>query len=139
MADCVFCEILVGNLPVSWVFQDDEVVAFMTIGPVNPGHVLVIPRQHAAQLADLDPAIGGKIFQGAMRVAAAIRASSLPSDGINLFVSDGPAAGQEVFHVHLHVVPRVAGDRKIRLVVPEGMADRAALEAAAEQIKANLP
>ena len=82
----------------------------MTIGPVNPGHLLVLPRAHAPYLADLDETTGGHLFAVAMRMAAAIRASGLRCEGINLFLADGEAAFQEVFHLHVHVFPRFAGD-----------------------------
>lgn len=92
------------------VYQDEHVAAFMDIRPVNPGHVLVIPRVHAPHLADLPPGIGGQLFETGMRVAAAIRRSGVRAEGINLFLADGEAAMQEVFHAHLHIIPRYAGD-----------------------------
>jgi histidine triad (HIT) family protein len=82
----------------------------MDIQPVNPGHVVIIPKRHAAYLGDLEPALGGHIFAMGMRVAAALRMCGVRCEGVNLLLADGEAAGQEVFHVHLHVVPRVPGD-----------------------------
>jgi len=107
----VFCGIVAGELPASVVYVDDEIMAFLDIRPVNPGHVLVIPRSHAAELSDLDPHIGGRMFQVAQDMTAAIRRSELRCDGVNLFLADGEAAGQEVFHSHLHVLPRYRGDK----------------------------
>lgn len=107
---CVFCDIARGEAPASIVHADDLALAIPTINPVKPGHVLVLPRRHAAFLADLDEATGMHLFKIAMRVAAAIRLSSVRCEGINLFLADGEAAFQEVFHVHLHVFPRFAGD-----------------------------
>lgn len=107
---CVFCEIVAGRSPASVVHEDDRCLAIMTIGPVNPGHLLVLPRVHAPYLADLDEATGGHLFAVSMRMAAAIRASGLRCEGINLFLADGVAAFQEVFHLHLHVFPRFTGD-----------------------------
>jgi histidine triad (HIT) family protein len=107
---CVFCEIVAGRAPASVVYEDDRCLAIMTIGPVNPGHLLVLPRAHAPYLADLDEETGGHLFVVAMRMAAAIRASGLRCEGINLFLADGEAAFQEVFHLHLHVFPRFTGD-----------------------------
>ena len=78
--------------------------------PVNPGHVLVIPNQHAANLADLDPDCGAHLFRVAQQIAQALRTSGIPCEGINLFLADGEVAGQDVFHVHLHVIPRYSGD-----------------------------
>ena len=110
MSSCIFCDILTGKLPSSIVFRDNVCCAFMDIQPVNLGHVLVIPIQHAEYLADLDEKAGAHMFRSAQRVAAAIRASEIPCEGVNLFLADGEAAGQEVFHVHLHVIPRYNGD-----------------------------
>jgi len=107
---CVFCDIVAGRGPASVVHSDETMLAFLDIRPLTAGHLLVIPRAHAAYLADLDPALGGHMFGVAQRMAAALRRSGLPCDGVNLFLADGAAAFQEVFHVHLHVIPRTAGD-----------------------------
>ncbi|MBN1976638.1 MAG: HIT family protein [Anaerolineae bacterium] len=109
-SDCVFCGILAGRLPSSVVFRDDVCCAFLDIRPVNPGHVLVVPVAHAACLAELDAEVGARVFEVGQRVAAALRGSGLRCEGVNLFLADGAVAGQEVFHVHLHVIPRYAGD-----------------------------
>jgi diadenosine tetraphosphate (Ap4A) HIT family hydrolase len=109
-SSCIFCDIVSSQDQASLVHADDRVVAFMDIQPVNTGHLLVVPRLHASQLADLDPAIGGHIFQVGMRLAAALRRSGVRCEGIDFFLADGPAAGQEVMHVHLHVIPRFVGD-----------------------------
>ena len=110
MSHCIFCDILAGKAPVSMVYQDDRCAAFMDIQPVNPGHVLVIPTYHAASLAELDEESGAHMFRIAQRMAKALRNSGLVCEGVNLFLADGAAAGQDVFHVHLHVFPRYAGD-----------------------------
>jgi diadenosine tetraphosphate (Ap4A) HIT family hydrolase len=110
MSHCVFCAIIAGELPASLVYKDELCLAFMDIQPVTPGHTLVIPLTHAAHLAELDPATLAHLSQVAQRVAAALRASGLQCEGVNLFLADGEAAGQEVFHVHLHVLPRFKGD-----------------------------
>lgn len=107
---CIFCRIVAGIAPASIVYEDDEVMAFMDIQPVNAGHVLVVPRTHAEGLADLDARVGGRLFQVAQRVAGALGAAGVKREGVNLFLADGAAAGQEVFHVHLHVFPRYRGD-----------------------------
>lgn len=107
---CVFCKIVAGEAPASMVYEGEHIAAFMDIHPVNRGHVLVVPRSHVAQLASLDEELGGDLFQAGMHVAAAIRRADLRCEGINFFLADGSAAGQEVFHVHLHVIPRFSGD-----------------------------
>jgi histidine triad (HIT) family protein len=106
----VFCAIIDERAPASVVYEDDEVLAFMDINPVTPGHLLVVPRRHLPMLADLDDALAGHMFNIAQRLAAALRASDVRSDGINLFYADGEAALQEIFHAHLHVIPRYPGD-----------------------------
>ncbi|MEA2576305.1 MAG: histidine triad family protein [Chloroflexia bacterium] len=110
MSDCIFCDIVAGNQPASLVYEDAVAVAFMDIQPVNTGHVLVIPREHFAFLSDMDEETGAHLFKVAMRVQEAIRRSGVRCEGINLFLADGEAAFQEVFHVHLHVFPRYKGD-----------------------------
>jgi histidine triad (HIT) family protein len=101
---------MAGKLPASIIYQDDVCCAFTDIQPVNPGHVLVIPIRHAEYLADLDEETGMHMFRIAQRIAEAIRASTITCEGVNLFLADGEMAGQEVFHVHLHVIPRYDGD-----------------------------
>ncbi len=110
MSNCIFCDILSGNLPSSRIYQDDQCTAFLDIQPVNPGHMLVIPNYHAAFLADLDEDSGANMFRVAQRLTKALRMSGLKCEGVNLFLADGEAAMQEVFHVHLHVFPRYKGD-----------------------------
>ncbi len=106
----IFSDIIAGRAPASTVYEDSDVLAFMDIRPMTPGHLLVVPKVPARSLAELDPAIGGKLFQVGQKLAAALRASEVACDGVNFFLADGVAAGQEVFHVHLHVIPRTAGD-----------------------------
>ena len=108
--DCIFCKILSGKLEVSLIYQDDICSALMDIQPINPGHVLVIPNRHAPYLADMDEEEGAQVFRVAQRVAGALRKCGLKCEGVNFFLADGEAAGQEVFHVHLHVFPRYSGD-----------------------------
>lgn len=110
MAETIFDRILRGDAPATFVYRDDRVSAFMDIQPVNPGHVLVVPNEPAAYLADLDEETGAQLFRVAQRIAKALRSSSLRCEGVNLFLADGAAAMQEVFHVHLHVFPRYEGD-----------------------------
>jgi histidine triad (HIT) family protein len=110
MPDCIFCQILAGKAPASLVHEDDLVAAFMDIQPVNLGHVLVVPKRHAAFMADVTTDEAAAMMQVAQRTTAALRASSLKCEGVNYFLADGEAAMQEVFHAHLHVFPRYKGD-----------------------------
>ncbi len=108
----------------------------MDIQPVNPGHLLVVPIEHAATLSDLDEDVGAHVFRVAQRLAGALRASGLRCEGINLFLADGEAAGQEVFHVHLPVLPRFYGDGFGLRFGPNyaNKPDRQELEAAAQRV-----
>jgi histidine triad (HIT) family protein len=109
-AACVFCAIAAGDERGSIVHEDEAAFVLMDIAPVTPGHALVIPKRHADRLAQLDETTGGRLFALGMRAARALRSSGLRCDGVNLFLADGAAAGQDVFHVHLHVIPRFGGD-----------------------------
>lgn len=110
MADCIFCKILAGDSEVSLVYRDETCAAFMDIQPINPGHLLVVPVRHAADLSELKEEEGAQIFGVAQRLASALRRSGVRCEGINFFLADGEAAMQEVFHVHLHVLPRFEND-----------------------------
>ena len=136
MNRCLFCEIVGGRSPSSVVFRDGRCIAFMDIQPVNPGHLLVVPIEHAATLSDLDEDVGAHVFRVAQRLAGALRASGIRCEGINLFLADGEAAGQEVFHVHLHVLPRFYGDGFGLRFGPNytNKPDRQELEAAAQRV-----
>ncbi|MHA2092239.1 MAG: HIT family protein [Candidatus Kariarchaeaceae archaeon] len=107
---CIFCKIINDEAESSLVYQDDMVSAFMDIQPVNPGHLLIIPNKHAAYLENLDYEVGGHIFQIGHKLSQALRKSDIKCEGVNLFLADGEAAFQEVFYVHLHVIPRFVGD-----------------------------
>lgn len=134
MKDCIFCQIVAGERPASTFYSDELVLGLMTIGPVNDGHAMIIPKQHATYLADLDEATGQHVFTITQRTAA-IRASGLRCEGVNLFLADGEAAFQEVFHLHMHVFPRFAGD-SFRIDADWAyQASRQALDAAASAIQ----
>jgi histidine triad (HIT) family protein len=107
---CVFCKIIGGEMEGSFVYRDELVDAFMDIRPVTEGHVLVIPREHLVTADEVPEAAAGRMMVVAGRIAKALEASGVPFEGYNLWVANREAAGQEVFHVHLHVLPRYAGD-----------------------------
>jgi diadenosine tetraphosphate (Ap4A) HIT family hydrolase len=137
---CIFCEILARRAPGSFVGEDEACAAFMDIMPVSPGHVLVVPRRHAANLAGLDPQDGSQLFQMAQKISLALPQAGIRCEGVNLFLADGAAAGQEVFHVHLHVIPRYAGDGfGFRFGPNYGKeSPRASLDELAERIRSGL-
>jgi histidine triad (HIT) family protein len=102
--DCIFCRIADGELPAYDLYEDESVLAFLDANPVAPGHALVIPTTHHERLTDMDRETTAEVFDAARRVAAAME-DALDPDGFNLFQTNGEAAGQEVFHTHVHVVP----------------------------------
>jgi histidine triad (HIT) family protein len=140
LKDCGFCRILAGKAEASFLFRDARVAAFMDITPVNPGHLLVIPNRHAVYLSELDPADGARVFEVAQSMGAALRRSGLKCEAVNLFLADGEQAGQDVPHVHLHVIPRFRGDG-FGVKLPPGYgrtAERSELDRIAAAIKAGL-
>lgn len=110
MADeCIFCAIVRGESPASFTYQDDNVVGFMDVQPITHGHMLVVPREHAVLMADLNDSVAMRTFRVARRMASLARAT-LGAHGVNLFVADGEIAFQDVPHFHVHVIPRYPND-----------------------------
>ncbi|MDT0344775.1 HIT family protein [Streptomyces litchfieldiae] len=135
--DCLFCAIARGDAEASVVYDDGTVLAFMDLQPVTPGHLLVVPRAHVAGLTDLDPGLGTEIWRVGHQLALALRRSTLRCEGINVFLADGEAAFQEIFHLHLHVFPRFRGD-DFRLVADWYPRERAELDATAAAVRAGV-
>lgn len=107
--DCLFCKIIAGEIPSARILETEAAVAFLDISPVNPGHVLLVPREHHATLADLADEAAAETAVLLPRLARAIlRATG--ADGLNLVVNNGPAAGQTVDHGHWHLIPRHRDD-----------------------------
>lgn len=106
---CIFCRLIAGEIPSAKVYEDEHSVAFMDLGQVNPGHVLVATRQHATTLWDATPEQAAAVMHTVHRVAAAVRAAFQP-EGLMLLQANGAVAGQTVGHFHMHVVPRHAHD-----------------------------
>lgn len=140
MTDCIFCKIVEGSAPSSKVYEDETCMAFMDIQPVNPGHVLVVPKAHYTDLSDLPADTGGQLFQVAQRIALSMPKTNIRNEGVDFFLAHGEAAGQEVFHVHLHVIPRYAGDGFGFRFGPNysNLPERDELDAIADQIKKQL-
>lgn len=135
---CLFCAIVAGKEPASIVWEDSLAMAFMDLRQPNPGHALVVPRAHIADILELDDRTGAALMAGTTRVARGVAGAFAP-DGLNVWQSTGEAAGQEVFHLHLHVMPRQTGDALFRpyteLPPPT---PRATLDALAEELRAQL-
>ncbi len=107
--DCVFCRIVAGQIPALKIAEDDTALAFLDIGPLAEGHVLVIPREHYARLEDMEPELVGRITGHLPRLAKAVLQATGAS-GYNVLQNNGKVSGQEVMHVHFHIIPRGAGD-----------------------------
>jgi len=109
MDACVFCRIVAKEIPAAVVDEDAATLAFMDLGQVNPGHVLVVAKAHVENLYELDEALAAALSRTALRVARAIREEFRPQ-GLSVYQANGKAAWQSVFHYHVHLVPRYAGD-----------------------------
>lgn len=110
MENCIFCQIVEGKIPASIVYRDNLCVAFMDIKPINPGHVLVIPIKHSTYIEEMDKETGERMFTVAKQIAGGLKKTTIKHEGYDLFLANGESAGQEVFHVHLHIIPRYKGD-----------------------------
>lgn len=108
--NCIFCKIVRHEAPASIIADDAATMAFLDIRPMATGHTLVIPKVHAAYLEDLPAGSAGPILETARRVATALRRSGLRCEAVNLWLANGKEAGQQVFHVHMHAIPRFRGD-----------------------------
>ncbi|OGG56685.1 hypothetical protein A3D71_03550 [Candidatus Kaiserbacteria bacterium RIFCSPHIGHO2_02_FULL_55_20] len=108
-ADCLFCKIVVREIPAQIVYEDDNVLAFLDINPINPGHTLVIPKKHSKDIFEIDYAEWTAVMRAARVIAHALE-TALKTDGINLGMNNRAGAGQVVFHAHVHVIPRFEGD-----------------------------
>lgn len=138
MDECIFCAIVAGKLPASKVCEDDQVLAFMDLRQPLPGHVLVIPKVHRENIYDLELPLAGKVFEVTAQVARAVRQVYQP-DGLNLWQSNGRAAGQEVFHFHMHVFARKTNDGLFHVYgYPPGATERPILERMADEIRRGM-
>ena len=137
-SDCVFCGIVSGSVTASIVCDDALTMAFMDMRQPSRGHVLVVPKRHVRDILALDDATGAAIMSTVTRVARAVHAAFAP-DGMNIFQSNGEAAGQEVFHLHMHVLPRHSGDGLVRMydASPE-LAARSELDAMAAALRQEI-
>jgi len=136
MDDCVFCRIVAKQIPATVVHEDEHTLAFMDIGQVNPGHVLVAVKMHAENIFALDDTQAAAVFRAAARVSRAIRDAFGPH-GLSVYQANGKAAGQTVLHLHVHLVPRHEGDG-MELTWPVKNPPREKLAEYAEKIKAKL-
>ena len=132
---CIFCDLIRGAAEVSVCYEDATAIAFMDIQPVNVGHTLIVPREHYESLDDIPTDVAMHLFQVAMILGPVVRQAA-GALGANIVVNSGKAAGQDVFHYHVHLIPRTAGDGfDIPLPFPGSQApDRTVLDAMAARI-----
>ena len=136
MTDCVFCKIVAKQLPATLVHEDEHTLAFMDIGQVNPGHVLVAVKTHRENVYELDELHASAVFRTVARVARAVRGAFAPA-GLSVYQANGSPAGQTVLHFHVHLVPRHEGDG-MNLTWPVKNPPRGKLEEYAAKIRGQL-
>ena len=136
-SNCIFCKILAGEIPSATVYEDDDFKAILDVNPAARGHVIILSKNHAANIFELPDEDASKVMVVAKKIATAVQ-KTYSCDGVNILQNNGKAAGQTVFHLHVHVIPRYEGDMdSIRIgwnpgETPEDLAD------IAEEIKKNL-
>ena len=135
--DCIFCKIVAGEIPATKVFEDDACVAFLDIGPLADGHVLVIPKTHAATLDEMTAEDAGAMLRNLPALSKAVRAAT-GCQGLNILQNNGTVAHQVVMHVHFHIIPRTGGDA-FRFNWPAGEYPPGRMEQLARAIGENLP
>ena len=110
MDNCIFCKIIAVEIPCAKIYEDELVLAFLDIAPINPGHVLVIPKEHHQSASTIPENVAGRMFRIGSRIGILLKRRGDEYDGYNLHLADGSAAGQVVMHAHLHVIPRGVED-----------------------------
>ena len=137
MNTCIFCKIVNGEIPSYKVYEDQDILAFLDIQPLTKGHCLVVPKKHYQDIFDIDEGDLKKVIVGAKHISEKIK-NTLKTDGIRISQSNGKAAGQDIMHFHLHVIPRYANDgfsNNPTLTIHSPKADFEELKKLAEKIK----
>lgn len=135
MPDCLFCKIVRGEIPSQKIYEDEKTLAFLDIRPVNPGHMLIIPKKHAVDIFEIEESEWDAVMRTVRKVSHALE-SALSPVGINLAMNNRPGAGQAVFHAHVHVMPRFTNDGwEIWIGKPYGEGEAAEV---AEKIRSRL-
>lgn len=132
-ANCIFCKIINGDIPSKTLYEDDEFKVIFDVAPAAQGHVIILPKYHAANIFELPEEIAGKAFILAKKVATMLK-EVLNCDGVNILQNNGEAAGQTVFHLHVHVIPRYKEDT-VQVTWTQGQADDAKIQEIMEAAK----
>ena len=111
MENCIFCKIANGEIPSATLYEDEDFRVILDLGPASKGHALILPKEHAANLYELPDELAAKAMVVAKKVGSVL-AKGLNCDGLNVVQNNGEAAGQTVFHFHIHLIPRFKGDEK---------------------------
>ena len=133
MQDCIFCNIIAGEIPASKVYEDDQVLAFLDISQVTPGHTLVIPKKHHRTLLEMDTTAVSQLFARVPEIAGKVMKATAAS-GMNIINNSEESAGQTVFHTHVHLVPRYGKEDDLKLDFVAHEPDFSALADLAEKI-----
>ena len=126
--DCIFCLLANGDIPTSVVYEDEDVTVILDAGPAAEGHALVLPKEHYKNITEVPEGLAGKLMTTAARTGEA-QMKALGADGFNVLVNTNEAAGQTVFHCHVHVIPRFNGDNVMKPWTPGEVRDGAVLAA----------
>ena len=133
MSDCIFCQIVSGQIPSSKVYEDEEVLAFLDITQVTKGHTLVIPKHHYRNMLEMDAEAASSLFARVPKIAKQLQ-EKLGASGVNIINNNEEAAGQTVFHTHVHLLPRFDATDGLRLTFETHEPDFAALAQLAQEI-----
>ena len=136
MPECIFCKIVAGAIPCTKVYEDAHVLSFLDIGPISPGHTLLLPKKHYGAIMEMPAGEVAALFKPVAALAAAVR-TAVGAEGINVLQNNGPTAGQVVPHLHIHLIPRWPDDG-LGVRWPAREADVAVLARQAEAIRALL-
>ena len=134
--DCIFCKIAGGDIPSSTVYEDEQFRVLLDLSPATKGHALILPKQHYANIFEIDENVLRDLIVLAKKVASAMK-ETLNCDGVNIVQNNGEAAGQTVFHFHMHLIPRYNGD-SVGLTWTPGTLTDEAKEEIMEKVKAQL-
>lgn len=133
MSDCIFCQIVSGQIPSSKVYEDEEVLAFLDITQVTKGHTLVIPKKHYRNMLEMDAEAASSLFARVPKIAQQLQ-EKLGASGVNIINNNEEAAGQTVFHTHVHLLPRFGESDGLKLIFETHEPDFAALAQLAQEI-----
>lgn len=134
--DCIFCKLANGDIPTNALYEDDIVKVIFDLGPASDGHVLILTKDHFDNIYSLDDATAAHIFQVAVKIADAMKVA-LDYEGLNIVQNNGTAAGQTVFHFHMHLIPRYENDT-VNIEWKSGEADEKKIAELKEKISAQF-